>query len=77
MGYQSIYLEETPFQNADGSINFENVKVDFRNGTNDQEYIEGFPAVENETPDRRGVKVMKHLGFELLTILILMLFVYA
>jgi len=48
-GLQSIYLEETPLQNADGSLNFENVKVDFRNGTNDQEYIEGFPAVENET----------------------------
>ncbi|WP_042075323.1 TipJ family phage tail tip protein [Acinetobacter nosocomialis] len=48
-GLQSIYLEETPLQNADGSLNFENVKVDFRNGTNDQEYIEGFPAVESET----------------------------
>ncbi|MGV2868865.1 host specificity protein J [Acinetobacter baumannii] len=48
-GLQSIYLEETPLQNADGSFNFENVKVDFRNGTNDQEYIEGFPAVESET----------------------------
>ena len=48
-GPQSIYLEETPLQNADGSLNFENVKVDFRNGTNDQEYIEGFPAVESET----------------------------
>ncbi|WP_151766448.1 host specificity protein J [Acinetobacter seifertii] len=46
---QSIFLEETPLQNADGSFNFENVKVDFRRGTNDQEYIEGFPAVESET----------------------------
>ncbi|MEQ1137589.1 TipJ family phage tail tip protein [Acinetobacter seifertii] len=48
-GLQSIYLDETPLQNADGSFNFENVKVDFRRGTNDQEYIEGFPAVESET----------------------------
>ncbi|MCZ6920323.1 host specificity protein J, partial [Acinetobacter baumannii] len=48
-GLQSIYLEETPLQNSNGGFNFENVKVDFRNGTNDQEYIEGFPAVENET----------------------------
>lgn len=48
-GFQSIFLEETPLQNADGSFNFENVEVDFRNGTNDQEYIEGFPAVESET----------------------------
>ncbi len=49
-GLQSIYLEETPLQNADGSLNFENVTVNFRSGTNDQEYIEGFPAVENEIP---------------------------
>ncbi|MDO7539734.1 phage tail protein [Acinetobacter nosocomialis] len=48
-GLPSIYLEETPLQNADGSFNFENVKVDFRRGTNDQEYIEGFPSVESET----------------------------
>ncbi|MFX5081753.1 phage tail protein [Acinetobacter baumannii] len=48
-GLRSIYLEETPLQNADGSFNFENVKVDFRRGTNDQEYIEGFPSVESET----------------------------
>ncbi|MEI1699103.1 phage tail protein [Acinetobacter baumannii] len=48
-GLQSIYLEETPLQNADGSLNFENVTVNFRSGTNDQEYIEGFPAVESET----------------------------
>ncbi|WP_407514493.1 host specificity protein J, partial [Acinetobacter baumannii] len=27
-----------------------NVTVNFRSGTNDQEYIEGFPAVENEIP---------------------------
>lgn len=48
-GLQSIFLEETPLQNADGSLNFENVTVNFRSGTNDQEYIEGFPAVESET----------------------------
>ncbi|MEQ1066282.1 phage tail protein [Acinetobacter sp. XH1741] len=48
-GFQSVFLEETPLQNADGGFNFENVKVDFRKGTNDQEYIEGFPAVESET----------------------------
>lgn len=48
-GLQSIYLEETPLQNSNGGFNFENVKVDFRNGTNDQEYIEGFPSVESET----------------------------
>ncbi|MCZ3085674.1 phage tail protein [Acinetobacter baumannii] len=49
-GYQSILLEETPLQDENGNKNFENVTVNFRSGTNDQEYIEGFPAVENEIP---------------------------
>ncbi|EOD1585085.1 phage tail protein [Acinetobacter baumannii] len=48
-GNQSIFLEETPLQDASGNTTFENVKVDFRNGTNDQDYIDGFPAVDSET----------------------------
>ncbi|MBF6816035.1 host specificity protein J [Acinetobacter baumannii] len=48
-GLQSVFLEETPLEGPTGTLNFDNVKTDFRNGTNDQEYIEGFPAVENET----------------------------
>lgn len=48
-GLQSILLEDTPLQDENGNKNFENVTVNFRSGTNDQEYIEGFPAVENET----------------------------
>jgi len=49
-GYQSILLEDTPLQDENGNKNFDNVTVNFRPGTNDQEYIEGFPAVENEIP---------------------------
>ncbi|WP_280179367.1 host specificity protein J, partial [Acinetobacter nosocomialis] len=49
-GYQSILLEDTPLQDENGNKNFDNVTVNFRSGTNDQEYIEGFPAVENEIP---------------------------
>ncbi|HCI7193532.1 TPA: phage tail protein [Acinetobacter baumannii] len=49
-GYQSILLADTPLQDENGNKNFENVIVNFRSGTNDQEYIEGFPAVENEIP---------------------------
>ncbi|MDC3808802.1 phage tail protein [Acinetobacter baumannii] len=49
-GYQSILLDETPLQDENEGKNFENVTVNFRPGTNDQEYIEGFPAVENEIP---------------------------
>ncbi len=47
-GYQSIFLDETPLQNPDGSLNFQGVTVDSRNGTQDQTYLPGFPAVENE-----------------------------
>lgn len=48
-GYKSIYLDDTPLHDASGNWNFQNVQVDFRHGTNDQTYIEGFPSVESET----------------------------
>lgn len=48
-GNQSIFLEGTPLQDANGNLNYSNVKLDFRKGTNDQDYIEGFPSVESET----------------------------
>lgn len=48
-GYKSVYLDNTPLQNDDGEFNFAGVKVDFRAGTNDQEYIDGFPDVASET----------------------------
>jgi len=47
-GLQSIYLDETPLANADGSLNFQNVHVDQRTGTQDQDVIPGYAAVENE-----------------------------
>ncbi len=52
-GYKSIYLNGTPLQNSDGGFNFQNVTVETRSGTQDQEYIAGFPSVENEV----GVEV--------------------
>ena len=48
-GYKSVYLDDTPLQNDDGEFNFQNVKVDFRAGTNDQTYIDGFADVASET----------------------------
>ncbi|MDM1718030.1 TipJ family phage tail tip protein [Acinetobacter towneri] len=48
-GHKSIYLDDTPLHDASGNWNFQNVQVDFRYGTNDQTYIEGFPSVESET----------------------------
>lgn len=47
-GNQSIYLNQVPIQNPDGGLNFAGVTVDARSGTQDQEYIPGFPSVENE-----------------------------
>ncbi|USP49371.1 phage tail protein [Alcaligenes faecalis] len=44
---RDIYLDGTPIQNADGSLNFRNVQVDYRVGTQDQEHIAGFPAAAN------------------------------
>lgn len=48
-GIQSVYLDGTPIQNGDNSMNFKNVTVDFRTGTQNQDYIAGFPDVESET----------------------------
>ena len=48
-GYKSVYLDDTPLQNDNGEFNFPNVKVDFRSGTNDQAYIDGFADVASET----------------------------
>ncbi|MRT27648.1 host specificity protein J [Herbaspirillum sp. CAH-3] len=47
-GARSIALNETPVQNADGTYNFSNLTIDFRPGTQDQDYIPGFPSVESE-----------------------------
>ena len=49
-GAKSIRLDGTPLVDDAGSPNFEGVTWDFRNGSNDQEYIKGFPDVSNETP---------------------------
>ena len=56
-GAKSIYLDDTPLLDDSGNPNFKDDKGnnaviwDFRTGTNDQEYIKGFPSVEN---DHRG-----------------------
>jgi len=45
---QNIFLNDTALANADGSYNFTGVKWDFRPGTQDQDYIQGLPEVDNE-----------------------------
>jgi predicted phage tail protein len=47
-GLQSVFLDGTPIVNPDGSTNFSGYSIDWRWGTQDQDYLPGFPAVENE-----------------------------
>jgi predicted phage tail protein len=47
-GLQSVYLDDTPIQNADGTTNFSGVTLETRNGTQQQSYVSGFSSVENE-----------------------------
>ena len=46
-GWKSVYLDDTPILDASGNSNFESVTRDFRTGTNDQDYIEGFVETSN------------------------------
>jgi predicted phage tail protein len=53
----SIYLNNTPIQNLNGTYNFEDVEIYTRNGTQNQTYIPLSPGVEDETPV--GLAVIK------------------
>ncbi|MCW5623918.1 MAG: hypothetical protein KIT73_04265, partial [Burkholderiales bacterium] len=48
-GLKSIYLDDVPLQNPDGSFNFQGVQVWTRPGTPSQSYIPGIPASEAES----------------------------
>jgi len=47
-GLHSVYLDDTPIQNPDGSYNFTGVTLETRPGTQQQSYVPGFSSVENE-----------------------------
>lgn len=47
-GLKSVYLDDTPIQNDDGSYNFTGITLETRWGTQQQSYVPGFSAVENE-----------------------------
>lgn len=49
-GLQSVFLNNTPVQNPNGSLNFKNLEIVTRNGTQDQAYIPGSNAIEDEKP---------------------------
>ena len=49
-GFKSIFLDNTPLQNPDGSFNFQNVTVYTRNGTQGQDAIPFAGVIEDERP---------------------------
>jgi predicted phage tail protein len=49
-GLKSIYLDDTPLQNPDGSYNFSGVTWDERTGTQTQLPVAGFDSSEAESP---------------------------
>lgn len=46
--YKSIYLNKTPLQNTDGTLNFNGVSFELRYGQNNQNYIPNYPSIERE-----------------------------
>ena len=46
-GLKSVYLDDTPIQNADDTLNFGGIELVTRNGDQAQTHIPGFPSVEN------------------------------
>lgn len=65
-GMQSIYLNDTPVQNDDGSFNFLNSSFAFRSGTATQSPVPGFPAAESDTTVStqvyNGTPVVRHIS---------------
>lgn len=55
-GAASIYLDETPLVEEDGTENFTGLTWSLRTGTPDQDHISGFPQVENEQTVQVRVK---------------------
>ncbi|WP_252590598.1 TipJ family phage tail tip protein [Actinobacillus pleuropneumoniae] len=55
-GLKSIYLDNTPIQNSDGSYNFTNVQSEGRTGTQDQDVMSDFDTTEKEIAVSAEVK---------------------
>ncbi|WP_139851483.1 host specificity protein J [Acinetobacter pullicarnis] len=48
-GLKSVYLDDTPVESDSGARNFEDLILNFRTGTNDQTYMEGFENIASES----------------------------
>lgn len=58
-GAKSVYFDDTPLQNPDGTYNFTDVTLSTREGTQSQTSIDGFLAAEAEVPV--GVEIKKDI----------------
>lgn len=56
-GMKSIYFDDTPLQNADGSFNFAGIAIEQRVGLPDQDFIPGFGQNENSREINTQVRV--------------------
>ncbi|QVW27745.1 tail fiber protein [Hafnia phage Pocis76] len=56
---KNLLLDDVPVQNQDGTFNYEGVTAEFRSGTQDQEYIQGFTETSNEITVAREIEVAK------------------
>lgn len=59
-GMKSVYLNNTPIQNQDGSYNFNNVSGELNVGLQDQNVLSGYDSSQNEVSV--GVEVKKSTG---------------
>ena len=54
--FKSVYFDDTPVQNSDGSYNFNGVTGYFQRGEQDQSYVPGFDASERPVAVSAAVK---------------------
>ncbi|HKM08357.1 MAG TPA: phage tail protein, partial [Sphaerochaeta sp.] len=55
-GLKSVFLDDTPVENADGTLNFQGIDLDFVHGDPDQDVIPGFVDVSNPREINTEVK---------------------
>ena len=61
-GLQGVYLNDTPVQNANGTLNFQGLSWDIRGGTNTQPVMPGYGNYI-ESPFNAGVQIKANIPF--------------